>query len=103
MDTLNKKVIYQYDLSGRLIGEATADESPREPGVYLMPARTTETAPPLREAWPENTWPRWTGTSWAMIALPKPSAPAEDPLAKLQRFLAANPDVVAAIGAATDS
>jgi len=102
-DTAQKqKIVYQYDLAGRYLGEVVADESPREPGVYLLPTRTTETAPPERDTWPEGSWPRWMGTDWAMIALPKSSPQAEDPLSKLQRFLAENPDVLATIGASTD-
>lgn len=96
--TPKQKIVYQYDLAGRYVDEIMADESPREPGVYLLPSRTTETAPPPRDTWPDGRWPRWTGTGWAMIALQKSSAPAEDPLSKLQRFLTDNPDVLAAIG-----
>ena len=92
------KVVYQFDLAGRYLGETIADASPLETGVYLLPARTTETAPPPRDTWPDGSWPRWNGIEWTLTGLNKPSTPADDPLSKLQRFLAANPDVVAAIG-----
>lgn len=95
---MKQKPVYQYDLAGRYIGTSMADESPLEPDVFLLPARTTEIEPPARETWAEGTWPRWTGTEWALTGLNKGPAPAEDPLSKLQRFLAANPDVAAAIG-----
>lgn len=98
-----QKTVYQYDLAGRYLGETVADESPREPGVYHAPARTTDIAPPHRDTWPEGSWPRWTGTAWALTGLNKPEAPAIDPLAKLQEFLLRNPDVLAVIGISADS
>ena len=67
-------------------------------GYYDEGVVTAEVAPPARETWPDDTWPRWNGIEWTLTGLNKPSTPADDPLAKLQRFLAANPDVVAAIG-----
>ena len=38
--------IYNYDHEGFYVGECDADESPLEPGVYLIPARATEVKPP---------------------------------------------------------
>jgi hypothetical protein len=91
------KTVYQYDLAGRYLGETLADESPLEPGVFHLPARTTELAPPPRESWPENTWPRWNGVAWAMNGSTNPllQAPQPDPMEKLAQFLQANPDVLA--------
>jgi hypothetical protein len=94
----NQKIVYQYDLAGRYIGTALADESPREPGVFLIPARSTEQAPPPRENWPAGTFPRWIGSGWAMTGATNPQrAPETDPLEKLAQFLQANPDVLAAM------
>ena len=85
---------YQFDLAGLYLGETLADESPREPGVYLVPAGCTLTPPPAEV--PAGQWPRWNGKAWALIARPAPAtAPAEDPVVKLQAFLAQNPDVAA--------
>lgn len=100
-----EKIVYQTDLSGRFMGETVADPSPREPGVWIMPAGTIETAPPPRKEWPEGMWPRWVGTHWEFTGLVRPSEPApEDPgaaLAKLQAFLTSNPDVAALLEAGT--
>jgi hypothetical protein len=90
-------IAYQFDRAGLYQGETLADESPLEPGVWLLPARCTLKAPPAEI--PDDRWPRWNGVAWDLVNRPRPSAPAEDdPVAKLQQFLAANPDVAALLG-----
>ncbi|MHB0819840.1 phage tail protein [Stutzerimonas stutzeri] len=85
---------YQFDAAGIFRGETTADESPLEPGVYLLPAGCTRVPPPAEV--PEGRWPRWNGVAWELVN--KPQAPAApDPLAKLTAFLNENPDVAALI------
>jgi hypothetical protein len=87
---------YQYDQAGLLSGETVADESPMEPGVYLLPANCTLTPPPAEV--PDDKWPRWNGKAWALVNRPQPQASNDnDPVAKLRDFLAANPDVAAII------
>jgi hypothetical protein len=91
---MTTKTVYQIDTAGRYVGITRADESPKEPGVWLMPAGTVEAAPP--EEWPEGKMPRWNGTAWGWVSVREPQpAPAVDPVAKLQAFLQANPDVTA--------
>lgn len=85
------KTAYQYDTAGLYIGETVADESPLEPGVYLLPARCTIKPPPATVT--DGKVPRWTGKSWQLVT--KPVAPVSDPVAKLQAFLTQNPDVAA--------
>lgn len=85
-------IVYQTDGAGLFCGETEADESPLEPGVYLLPAGAVKTSPP--ESWPDDRWPRWNGSSWDLVNKPVPAAP-EDPVAKLQAFLTNNPDVAA--------
>lgn len=90
-------IVHQYDLAGLYQGETIADQSPLEPGVWLLPARCTFVAPP--QEIPGDRWPRWNGVAWDLVNRPRPSAPAEeDPVAKLQAFLSANPDVAALLG-----
>lgn len=81
---------YQFNSSGLFIGTTDADESPMEPGVFLLPSRCTFVAPP--ETIPDGKVPRWNGTSWDAVTT---NAAAVDPVVKLQAFLADNPDVAA--------
>ncbi|MCY1391972.1 hypothetical protein D9M71_68270 [compost metagenome] len=85
-------IAYQYDRAGLFLGETEVDESPLEPGVYLIPARCTLTPPPTEV--PEGRWPRWNGQAWLLANPPQPAA-APDPVAKLTEFLEQNPDVAA--------
>lgn len=93
MDT---KTAYQFDAAGLYAGTTDADESPMEPGHFLLPGRCTFTPPP--EDMPDEKWPRWNGTAWSLVNRPGPaSAQNENPLAKLQAFLIANPDVASIV------
>ena len=87
-------IAYQYDSAGLYQGEIEPDESPLEPGVFLLPARCTTTQPPQEV--PATQWPRWNGASWDIVNRPQ-QATGTDPVAKLAEFLAQNPDVAALI------
>lgn len=89
---------FQLNRAGLFVCEVEADESPLEPGVFLMPAGCTTTPPP--GAWGDDKWPRWNGTAWELVT--KPAAPAAaDPVEKLKQFLDANPDVAAILNSDT--
>lgn len=93
---MSTTTVYQYDRSGLYIGPTEADESPLEPGVYHLPARTTLCAPPLD--CPDDQWPRWNGSVWTLASRPQQSdtngAVAAE---KLATFLRDNPDVAALV------
>lgn len=92
---MTTKTVYQIDTAGHFVGPVDADESPLEPGVYLIPAGCIQTPPP--SSWPEDKWPRWNGAHYDLVANPfvEEAANDNDPVAKLRDFLAANPDVAA--------
>jgi hypothetical protein len=83
------KTVYQVNGMGFYVGETDADESPLEPGVFLIPAGCVETPPPEP---PYGLWPRWNGSGWIMANMPRALAPV-DPVEKLRAFLDNNPDV----------
>lgn len=89
---------YQHDAHGFFLGVTEADESPLEPGVFLVPALCTLTPPPT--VIPEGQCARWSGTEWQLV--PRAVAPTDQPsftVAKLKNFLARNPDVAALLDA----
>lgn len=91
---MTEKTVYQYNQAGMYVGTTTADESPLEPGVFLVPANATVVAVP--KSWLEDQWPRFNGANWQLVTKPK-LAVAESPEQKLAEFLKNNPDVVALI------
>lgn len=58
------KTVYQIDHLGIYVGETTADASPLEPGVWLIPARCVEVKPP---SIPERMAALWDGEGWQLI------------------------------------
>ena len=84
--------VYQCDHTGWYVGPTQAQESPLEPGVFLMPAGCAETAPPDPTA---GTWPRFVAGTWVLqVRAPQYE---QTPAQKLAAFLAANPDVAAMV------
>ena len=69
------KTVYQLDKDGVYLGETIAQESPLEPGVYLMPAGCIETPPPAVKA---NQFARWDG-KWIVEDIPEPPKSEEPP------------------------
>lgn len=66
-------LIFNYDLTGLLVSQDTADESPQEPGVYLVPAFATTTIPPELG---QGLRARWNGDSWGIEEIPIPALPS---------------------------
>jgi hypothetical protein len=65
-------IAYSFDPdTGRLIGPVTCDESPLEPGEYLVPAFATTAEPP--ESVPAGAEARWDGTHWQVFTYPAPT------------------------------
>ncbi|MDC0686156.1 hypothetical protein POF53_01010 [Mitsuaria sp. RG] len=58
------KTVYQTSALGLFIGIAEADESPLEPGVFLIPGGCVETPPPEV---PENKAAHWNGKAWQLV------------------------------------
>lgn len=61
---MTDKLVYQTDHLGIFMGTVTADESPLEPSVYLIPGGCVETPPP---AIPEHKAAWWNGQGWLLV------------------------------------
>jgi len=60
-------IVFQTDFSGRFIGPVEADESPLEPGVFLIPGGCVQIAPPEITA---GHMAVWDGSAWSLQPLP---------------------------------
>ncbi|NHN70599.1 hypothetical protein G7W60_22420 [Pseudomonas fluorescens] len=61
---MTDKIVYQTDHLGLFVAEVTADESPLEPGVYMIPGGCVEIPPP---AIPEHKAAWWNGQAWQLV------------------------------------
>lgn len=59
-------LIYNYNEDGFFTTRDTADESPLEPGTFLVPAMSTTLAPPKLLA---NQWAMFNGEEWLVVEL----------------------------------
>jgi hypothetical protein len=61
---MNTKTVYQTNHLGIFVGPVTADESPLEPGVFLIPGGCVMTPPPTV---PEHKAAWWNGKAWQLL------------------------------------
>lgn len=70
-------IFHYHPESGLFLGCSTADESPLEPGVWLVPAYATTEQPPEPI---ENYYVKWCD-GWMMEQIPEPiAAPEPEPI-----------------------
>lgn len=87
--------IYHYDPNtGFYIGADVADESPLEPGVWLIPAHATTVAPPPVS---QGNKAVWTGETWLEVTV-DPVPPPMTPEEKLSRLGLTVDDLRALLG-----
>lgn len=72
---MTSKQVTQLDADGYFVGITTADESPLEPGVYLIPAGAIDREPP-KTIEPGKRYRTW-GTGWRGEDVPTPAAEPE--------------------------
>lgn len=84
--------VYHYGRNGEYLGNGTADPSPLEPGVWLIPANATAIAPPL--PYPGKVR-RFNGAAWEIVDATQ-EEPKQDPeyIPSLEDLLAAKMDSV---------
>jgi hypothetical protein len=64
----NEKQMSQLDHEGFFVGTTMAEESPLEPGVFLVPGGAVDVAPPVA---PEGQRAKWVG-EWVLEDIPQP-------------------------------
>lgn len=65
--------IYNYDANtGEYLSSSTAEESPLEPGVFLIPAYATELLPPVPGI---GQAVKFISGAWAVVDIPQPVPP----------------------------
>lgn len=70
-------IIYHYHPdTGALLGSREADESPLEPGVFLMPAFSTDVTPPAPV---DGKYRIFSGESWSYADIPNPEEVEPEP------------------------
>jgi hypothetical protein len=69
------KTVYSFTHEGVFAGTETAFESWDLNGVFLLPANSTEIAPPEI---PEKFFAKWNGSKWELESIPEPE-PAPEP------------------------
>lgn len=77
------KTVSQLNADGVFVGPVTADESPLEPGVLLLPAGAVDVAPPALSA---GEFAQWIGGAWVVQPIPQPELPEPDPLPTLDQI-----------------
>lgn len=74
------KQVIQLDAAGYFAGFATADESPLEPGVFLIPGGCIDVSAP---AIPDGQRAKWDG-AWVFEGIPQPEpelpTPEQEPI-----------------------
>lgn len=76
---MSQKIVAAIDANGYFVGASVADESPLEPGEYLIPGGSVD-APPPRE--PDGTRARWVSGAWVFesTTAPEPVPPTPEEL-----------------------
>ena len=58
------KIVSQLNPQGYFVEAVVADESPLEPGQYLIPGGAIDVAPPVV---PANKRALWSGSAWVLV------------------------------------
>ena len=77
----NEKLMSQLDADGYFVAATYGDESPLEPGVFLVPGGAVDAEPPVV---PEGQRAKWVG-EWVLEDIPQPE-PEPEPEAATPRM-----------------
>lgn len=73
---MNQKLVSAIDAEGYFAGAVVADGSPREPGVYLLPAGAVDSPPPHE---PEGMRAKWVLGAWLLEEINPPVVDVPQP------------------------
>lgn len=82
--------VFQTDALGYLVGTTIAEQSPRDPGVFAIPAGCVPVAPPKTK---EGERPRLVDGKWTVekIVTPEPVKPTHEQISAARRIAYAHP------------
>ena len=84
-------IYHFHPTTGEYLGQSLADESPLEPGVFLVPAYATTTPAPADTA---GFVRKFDGTAWGYVPVEAPNAdPTPDPVLTPEQIRAAMPSL----------
>lgn len=92
------KIVYQLDDAGYFIGETIAQESPLEPGIFLIPRNAVELAPPDHNAETHrvhHSVDSWTIEEIVPVVVPPPVLTPEEIRQNLTSAVTAHMDATA--------
>jgi hypothetical protein len=69
-------IVYQKNPDGLYLGPVEADQSPLEPGVWLIPGGCVEVAPPEI---PEGMLAVWQSDQWSLLPVPSDDEGPDEP------------------------
>lgn len=82
---MSEKIVSQLDSNDYFVDACYADESPLEPGVYLIPGGAVDYPPPVV---PEGKRAKWNGNGFDFEKIPAPPPPdLEGTLAAINRAI----------------
>lgn len=89
------KIFHYHPKTGVYLGPGLADESPLEPGVWLVPAHATAVAPPKARAGKQQVW---FDDAWMLQPIPEPAPEPVAPITPEPRPALTPAEKLASIG-----
>lgn len=77
------KLVCQLNSSGVFVGMVQAQESPLEPGIYLIPGGAVDSPQPEI---PTNHYAQWNGAGFDILEIPPEFEPEPEPATELEPY-----------------
>lgn len=73
---MTQKLVCQINAESYFVGQVIADESPLEKGVFLIPAGSVDTTPPVLK---KGQRAKWDVNNWVISDIPQPEPEPKPP------------------------